>query len=718
MAANSIEYILSLKDLKNSLPAWATNPLTGIGAAAGFASQSAMKFDEGMAKVNVTAQLDEKGLDNLKEQIKHIAKDNRQEISLAPEGFEAIISQVGDVDTSLSILDAAMKGSRAGFTDLSVVSGALAQSLSVIGQENTNAQEVLDTFLAAKKVGAGEFADFANYLPNLIAGASNLGIAYKEVAGTYAFMTGKGQSAERAAVLMQNAFSVLGKGDIRKNLEKANIKVFDDAGKVRGLVDIFKDMSAVMGGMSDEMKSSFLESIGIVDKEAKSAFAILTSDTGGFDEAMQATVNSAGETEAALALAGNSMQSMTDLWTRFKNVGFELGASILPVINAGLDVLSGVLCVAEPVLSAVFSSISWLFDKLQEGNPLVWGLTAAISALTITINAATIAAKAKALWDGIVIGATKVWTGVQWTLNAAMTANPIGIVIAGIAILVGTIALCWQKFAGFRAVIQTVWDTVKGFGNILKNFIIDRIKGIIEGLGAIGKAFGKLFKGDFSGAWEAAKEGVSKFSGFEAAKNAFAGAKEVVGNVGTNFQANLANERAKDAAKAADKTSAAVEINNAQFNQPALDEKQQQALMNKLASGKKKGGKASAAAGKDTKTDLNDTVANMKGDSNYSAIMAKLSPVRLASLATKAAASLAVPAALAAAVPQSVALPSPVAAREEYRTESTGQGKTVSIDRFCDRIEIHIANADGKGYDQIRSEVENVLMDVLDDYEA
>lgn len=57
--------------------------------------------------------------------------------------------------------------------------------------------------------------------------------------------------------------------------------------------------------------------------------------------------------------------------------------------------------------------------------------------------------------------ATKVATVVQWAWNAAMTANPIGIIIMAIAALIGAIVLVASKTEGWGEAWQHVWEGAK-----------------------------------------------------------------------------------------------------------------------------------------------------------------------------------------------------------------------------------------------------------------
>lgn len=61
---------------------------------------------------------------------------------------------------------------------------------------------------------------------------------------------------------------------------------------------------------------------------------------------------------------------------------------------------------------------------------------------------------------GIVRGATVAWTAVQWLLNAALTANPIGLIIAGIVLLVAGLVLAYKKSDTFRRIVDTALRAV------------------------------------------------------------------------------------------------------------------------------------------------------------------------------------------------------------------------------------------------------------------
>lgn len=613
------------------------NPfITGV-AALGFSGKSAMNFDEGMAQVNITAQLDETGLSDLKTKLKKIAKDNRTDVLVAPVGFEKINSQLNDVDLSLSILDASLKGSKGGFTALDTVSGALAQTLSIVGKENASAQEVLDTFFAAKRVGAGEFADFARYMPNLIAGASILGIGYKEVAGTFAYMTGKGQSAERAAVLMENAFSVLGRADVRDKMEKAGISIFDDTGKIRPVVDIFGDLQGILSQLNDEQKSSLLEKFGIVDKEAKNAFAVLSSDIDKLKGSMNDVANSSGETDKALQYSKNSIQKATEVWESFKNVGLEVGTFILPFINAGLDLAGTILNGLGHAVNLINNLFSWCWEQLATGNPLIWGMTGAIGALSaallvncVRMNALLVASKAKLIWDGLQTGATWLLTGAQWALNAAFYASPLGWIALAIGAVTAAVVYCWNHFEGFRKFIMSMWETIKEFGRVLLDAIVSPFKQVLKGLGGVGSALVALVKGDFKEAASAAKEGF-KDIGIGLAKSSPYG---IAHNVIKNGNWSEAWEKGQqkgakswqESQNKKNEKSDSIDSLIPSAIQPETPVVNYDDLMKKLAKTQKTGNKGKKVI---NLNETSKTAQDYKESSDYTAVTKKLEPVKV-----------------------------------------------------------------------------------------
>tara|TARA_R110000765_G_scaffold258969_6_gene359169 strand:- start:1688 stop:3502 length:1815 start_codon:yes stop_codon:yes gene_type:complete len=86
----------------------------------------------------------------------------------------------------------------------------------------------------------------------------------------------------------------------------------------------------------------------------------------------------------------------------------------------------------------------------------------------------------------------------------------------GMAVLGAVVDVFTDRLAAFgRGLISLFTDpveTFKGFGKSIKEFVMDKVDKVVEGLGFMGKAISKLFKGDFSGALEDAGSGLIKLN--------------------------------------------------------------------------------------------------------------------------------------------------------------------------------------------------------------
>lgn len=754
-----------------------TNPLVLAGVGVAAAGKLAVSWEEGMAKINATAQLPQNELDKLGKTIKKLGVEAGANLQRVPDAYEKILSQTGDVALSTDILDKALKGAKAGFTDVDVVSGALAQSLSAIGKENTNAQEVLDTLFAAKRVGAGEFADFARYVPGLVSAGQNIGTSWKETAGMFAYMTGKGQEAGSAAMYIQNAFTALGKSEITEGLKKAGVNVFDNKGNIRSMVDVFTDLSKLTKSMNDQQKSDFFEKIGLRDMQAKAAFSILTGETDKLREAMNATANASGELQTALDSTGNTGNKLRETWAKIQSIGQTLGGVIVTFLNPVLDVLGGLLSGVAWALEGVGTVWSWWTGLIQQGNTWIVGLTVLLGGLTAALIIHNLWLKKDIIWTGLVTAAKVTWatvtgvvTGAMWGLNMAMLANPIILIVTGIMALVAAFIAAWRHSEKFRGAIMGIWEVIKGFGTMLKNYVVDRITGILKGLGGIASAIGKLFRGDFKGAIDEGKEALMNITPANAIKNAVESGK----NLGDKFRSgyekgveNFKNNKIEAGYVKDEKTGKWVKKNeskplidkvnpgsiNSSFN---MDE-----LLSKFNKSKKSTKDDSLSLGIPQNYSPTNTYAaitnklgmkapDAKNEQSTTETPVKSIAARVEDISVslrKIAASVAIPVALT--VGAANASPVIPAGQEQnglfrniastvsnydnsttitdnkgkdakYNTATVNnttnnQGRTIHIERFTDKIEIHVSgqNAPQLAAEQVREEVEKALAEIF-----
>lgn len=151
-------------------------------------------------------------------------------------------------------------------------------------------------------------------------------------------------------------------------------------------------------------------------------------------------------------------------------------ALLLPL---GELLLDAGIALADVFSNRIVPAIEAIGGWMNRNRDIVIGLASAIGALVVVtkVHAAVLAVQAAggvAKYISVVRpvqALTRTWTAVQWALNAAMSANPIGIVIAIVVALVAAIVIAYRRSETFRRIVQAAWAGIKIAIQAAWNFI-------------------------------------------------------------------------------------------------------------------------------------------------------------------------------------------------------------------------------------------------------
>ena len=251
-----------------------------------------------------------------------------------------------------------------------------------------------------------------------------------------------------------------------------------------------------------------------VEPIASKVFGILSQGMGWIADHGIPTIQSlANFIGPILSGAFNAAVGFVD---RFK-IGFAiLGGTItavaLPAFIAWI-VQMGIAATQSAIMTVRLTA--WLIAQealavAQRSGAVIMG---AIAVAQRGLAAAQALATAGTIRQGIATVATTVaskaaraavvaWAAVQWVLNAALNANPIGLIVIAIAALVAGVILAYKHSETFRNIVQAAWNGIKAAVGAVWGWFSGTVwPGLKAAFSAIGAAAMWLYQNAILPAW-------------------------------------------------------------------------------------------------------------------------------------------------------------------------------------------------------------------------
>lgn len=188
----------------------------------------------------------------------------------------------------------------------------------------------------------------------------------------------------------------------------------------------------------------------------------------------------------------------------------DVGSVAMPIV---VDAFKGLFTAIGGVVGVITSIVN-AFKAHKDIAVVLGSILAAVLLPTLVTMAATWVANtvAMAAYNTVMFAyqvATKIAAAAQWALNAAMSANPIGLIIAALVALVGGIVLAYRHSETFRNIVQSVWKAIQTAVKVAWETVIKPTwEAIKVGLQALATVFSWLWDNIVKPYWTALAQGI------------------------------------------------------------------------------------------------------------------------------------------------------------------------------------------------------------------
>ncbi|SHR98723.1 phage tail tape measure protein [Mycobacteroides abscessus] len=478
-----------------------TTGIVAAGTAVGNLAANAMTKAANLATSGVSAVVT-KGLDfektmntlsgvtgasaDVMQRFRNTAKDLGNDMTLsntsAADAAQAMteLAKAGfSVDESITAAKGTLQLAAAAQVSAGQAAEIQANALQAFGLKADYASKAADVLSNAANASSAEITDVAFALQAGGSVARQTGVSLEDTAASIALLANNGIKGSDAGTLLKSALLKLSapSDQAAGALQELGVSAFDAQGNFVGMETLFGQLQAAAKRMTPEMYA-MNTSVAFGSDAARLAGVAAKDGAEGFDK-MRDAMNQEG---SAAKLAAAQNQGLPGVIERLKNAAETLAITLFEKVQGPLssigDGITGftnkmqeafenpAVSQAAGNIGAALSSVGTAFGNVLSaiGPSLVSGLSSAVNLIVrfkdflIPLVAGLAAYKTVML---AITVATRAWAAVQALLNIALTANPIGLIIAAIAGLVAGIVVLYNRNETFRKIVQTTWAAIK-----------------------------------------------------------------------------------------------------------------------------------------------------------------------------------------------------------------------------------------------------------------
>jgi tape measure domain-containing protein len=467
----------------------------------------------------------------------------------ASSSLQSVAASVGMTNTRVNELNGNFQGTErsassfsstagAGFTKLIGLAAALGISIGVVGglkalfnmgvqMEQTNVKfEVLLGSVDKAKTMIVALNEYANATPysneGIVKGAEvmlGFGLAHEKIMPNMKML---------GDVAMGNEEKLSGLSLVYSQITATGRLMGQDLMQLinqgfNPLQVISENTGESMGSLKEKMEKGAI-SAAMVEE----AFKLATSEGGRYFDMSNKMAETAG---------GKFSTMMGTFQNSISKIGLAFANWIAPMIDIGIAVADGILPFARGIRD--------IATYISQATPLLIFLGSIVLGLGVSFGIAQFQALMLTYALGGFSFSLGIATAAQAALNFVMNLNPIGLIIMGIGALIAIVWTLWERFDGFRGTVMGTWEVMKGFGDAIKNFVINRISELLTGITGIGAALKAFFSGEFAQAFDIGKKAVGDLLGIDSGKKLIEDGKKAAGEFSKGYNDGV-NMKAKE----------------------------------------------------------------------------------------------------------------------------------------------------------------------------